>query len=162
MSFISFDPRGMTLRATRSPIWNTPYSTAAEPSPSATSRPRQRIRRRSPSFASAIFPSTNPVSVMRSQKRARSPRNVSANGADGEGARAGARVLADVAPLVSVEDRGDEQPDRDAHDDRAPGEGSGDREERADDHQRSHEREDERDPERSELVLKRRRRVGVP
>src|SRR5207237_4906413 len=51
----------------------------AEPRPSATSRVRQRIRRRSPSFASAMFPSTKPVSVMRSQKRARSPRNVSAN-----------------------------------------------------------------------------------
>src|SRR5438132_789543 len=78
MSRISFSPRGMTARATRSPTWKMPYRSAAEPSPSARSRARGRMRRSSASFASAMFPSTKPVSVMRSQKRRRSPRKVKA------------------------------------------------------------------------------------
>src|SRR5205823_11486633 len=54
------------------------YSSAADPTPKARSRVRGRMRRSSASFASAMFPSTKPVSVMRSQKRRRSPRKVKA------------------------------------------------------------------------------------
>src|SRR3954465_8766424 len=78
MSCISLDPRGMTLRAKRSPTWKMPYRMPAEPRPKTRSRPRSFIRRSSGSFAKAIAPSTNPVSVIRSQKRARWPRNVNA------------------------------------------------------------------------------------
>src|SRR5207247_7582800 len=46
--------------------------------PWAMSSRRVRDRRSSRSFANAMLPSTNPVSVMRSQKRRRSPRKVSA------------------------------------------------------------------------------------
>src|SRR5439155_22686343 len=51
---------------------------AADPRPWMRSSGRTRILRRSDSFARAIFPSTNPVRVMRSQKRWRAPRNVNA------------------------------------------------------------------------------------
>src|SRR5436190_1601937 len=155
MSPISSPPRGMTSRATASPTRKIPYSPAAVARPSATSGAPMRMRRASRSDARARPPSTRPVAVIRSQKRARGPRKVRPNaanaaptpsarsftrsageeradderdvepvrgrssGLDGEGLRAGPRVLADVTPLVPVQDRGDEQADGDARGDRA-------------------------------------------
>ncbi len=73
----------------------------------------------------------------------------------------GPRVLADVAPLVAVEDRRDEEPDRHGQR-RAPAATSpGHREVRAHDHERAHQQEHERHAEGAVLVLERRRRVEV-
>ena len=73
---------------------------------------------------------------------------------------AGPAVLADVAPLVAVEDRRDQHPDRDRQHQRGQRPLAADREVGALDHQRAHQQEDDRDTERPVLVLERRRRVA--
>src|ERR1700716_2506884 len=82
MSPISASPRGMTTRATLSPTRKIPYKPAALASPSAISLGPIRRRRASRSAAIASPPRTSPVAVMRSQKRARGPRNVRPNAAN--------------------------------------------------------------------------------
>src|SRR5438105_5557925 len=72
----------MTSRATVSPTRKMPYKPAAVASPSATSLGPIRTLRASRSAASASPPRTRPVAVMRSQKRARGPRNVRPNAAN--------------------------------------------------------------------------------
>jgi len=74
----------------------------------------------------------------------------------------GARVLADVPPLVAVEDRGDEQADRHRQVQRVEAPLASHREVRPDDHQRAHQQEDERHAQRAVFVLERRRRVAPP
>src|SRR5438477_1703103 len=111
MSPISSPPRGMLSRATVSPTRKMPYKPAAVASPSATSLGPMRTRRASRSAASARPPRTSPVTVMRSQNRARGPRNASPNAAN-------------AAPMPSArsftssacEKRGDDE----AHDQEVP------------------------------------------
>src|SRR5712692_5071490 len=106
MSPISSPPRGMTSRATVSPTRKMPYNPAAVARPSAISPGPTRTRRASRSVARARPPSTRPVAVMRSQKRARGPRKVRPNAAN-------------AAPMPSArnftrsagEKGGDDQPD---------------------------------------------------
>src|SRR3989440_1023919 len=81
MSPISSPPRGMTSRATMSPTRKMPYRPAALASPTAISAGPRRTRLVSRSAARARPPSARPVIVMRSQKRARGPRNVRPNAA---------------------------------------------------------------------------------
>ena len=75
--------------------------------------------------------------------------------------RSGPRIFTDVAPLVAVEDRRDEETNGYARSDRTCVERPGHRVKRPDHHQRSHEEKDDRDADRPELVLERRSRIGV-
>src|SRR2546429_7107649 len=75
--------------------------------------------------------------------------------------RTGSGILADVAPLVAMQDRGDEEADGDARGDGAQIEQAADCVERSNHHERSHQEEDEGNADRPELVLERRRRVRV-
>ncbi len=79
----------------------------------------------------------------------------------GERRDPGARVLADVPPLVAMQDGGDEEPDGDRQHERVEADRAGHRVVRAGRHERPHQQEDERHAERPELVLERRRRVEV-
>src|SRR5438094_5047970 len=106
MSPISSPPRGMTSRATVSPTRKMPYKPAAVASPSATSLGPMRTRRASRSAARASPPRTSPVAVMRSQKRARGPRNVRPNAAN-----AAPTPRARSFTRSAGEKRGDDQPD---------------------------------------------------
>src|SRR2546423_10109906 len=72
-----------------------------------------------------------------------------------------ASVLADVAPLVAVQDRGDEEANGYARGDRAQIETPAHRVIRADDHERPHQQENKWDADRPELVLEWRRGIGV-
>src|SRR5256714_11193293 len=81
MSPISSPPRGMTSRAAMSPTRKRPYGPAALARPRAISAGPRRTRLVSRSAARAGPPSARPVIVMRSQKRARGPRNVRPNAA---------------------------------------------------------------------------------
>src|SRR6266550_9547069 len=106
MSPISSPPRGMTSRATVSPTRKIPYSPAAVARPSATSRGPMRMRRTSWSDARARPPRMRPVAVIRSQKRARGPRNVRPNAAN-----AAPTPSARSFTRSACEKRGDDQPD---------------------------------------------------
>ena len=75
--------------------------------------------------------------------------------------RARAGVLADVAPLVAMQDRGDEQTDWDARGDGAEVKEPAHCVERPDHHERPHQEEHERDPDGTELVLERWGRVRI-
>src|SRR2546430_17268639 len=99
-------PRGMPSRAPVSPTRKIPNSPAAVERPSATSRGQMRMRRASRSDARARPPSTRPVAVIRSQKRARGPRNVRPNAAN-----AAPTPSARSFTRSAGEKRGDDQPD---------------------------------------------------